>query len=150
MQPLVASTAQTQITYRDRKTNIWGKITDVNESARTRKWTWAGHASRIRENRWTSRITTWKPYEGKGSLQEDGRDFGEPDRPTEHRKSIRWQRKTDISGNNMPNHGTLREHNDDDEDYDSDDADADGDDDDLRHLRIWNKTRTGICHTKIV
>ena len=31
------------------------------------RWTrsWAGHVSRIRENRWTLRITSWKPYERK-------------------------------------------------------------------------------------
>ncbi|KAK2190367.1 hypothetical protein NP493_82g00031 [Ridgeia piscesae] len=52
------------ITYRDRKTNIWvrekTKVTDVIEQVRRRKWTWAGHVSRIRDNRWTLRITTWK------------------------------------------------------------------------------------------
>ena len=55
------------ITYRDRKTNIWvrEKVTDVNEQVRRRKWTWAGYVSKIRDNRWTLRITTWKPYERK-------------------------------------------------------------------------------------
>ena len=55
--------------YRDRKTNIWvrekTKVTDVIEHIRRRKWTWAGHDSRIRDNRWTLRITTWKSYERK-------------------------------------------------------------------------------------
>ena len=54
------------ITYRDRKTNIWvrekTKVTDVIEQVRRRKWTCAVHVSRIRDNRWTRRITTWKPY----------------------------------------------------------------------------------------
>ena len=57
------------ITYRDRKTNIWvrekTKVTDVIEQVRRRKWTWAGHVSRIRDNRWTLRVTNWKPYERK-------------------------------------------------------------------------------------
>ena len=57
------------ITYRDRKTNIWvrekTKFTDVIELVKRRKWTWAGHVSRIRDNRWTLRIITWKPYERK-------------------------------------------------------------------------------------
>ena len=57
------------IIYRDRKTNIWviekTKVTDVIEQVRRRKWTWAEHVSRIRDNRWTSRITTWKTYERK-------------------------------------------------------------------------------------
>ena len=59
------------IIYQDRKTNIWvrekTKVTDVIEQVRGRKWTWAGHVSRTRDNRWTSRITTWKLYEGKRS-----------------------------------------------------------------------------------
>ena len=41
------------------------KVTGVIEQVRRQKWTWAGHVSRIRDNRWTLRITTWKPYEGK-------------------------------------------------------------------------------------
>ena len=45
------------ITYRDRKTNIWErgktKVTDVTEQVRRQKWTWAGHVSRIRDNQWT-------------------------------------------------------------------------------------------------
>ena len=59
------------ITYRDRKTNSWlrekTKVTDVIEQVRRRKWTWAVHVSRIRDNRWTLRITTWKPYKRKRS-----------------------------------------------------------------------------------
>ena len=57
------------VTYRDRKANIWvrekRKVTDVIEQVRRRKWTWAGHVSRKRDNRWALRITTWKPYEKK-------------------------------------------------------------------------------------
>ncbi|MEG7521837.1 MAG: hypothetical protein M3H12_01875, partial [Chromatiales bacterium] len=59
------------ITYRDGKTNIWvremTRVIDIMEQVRRRKWTWAGHISRIRDYRWTSRITTWKPYDGKRS-----------------------------------------------------------------------------------
>ena len=57
------------ITYRDRKTNIWVRkktmVTNVIEQVRRWKWTWAGHVTRIPDNRWTLRITTWKPYEKK-------------------------------------------------------------------------------------
>ena len=57
------------ITYRNRKANIWvrakTKATDVIEQVRIRKWTWAGHVSRIRDNRRTLRIITGKPYEKK-------------------------------------------------------------------------------------
>lgn len=59
------------ITYRDRKTNDWvrekTKVTDVITTVRRLKWTWAGHISRIQDNRWTSRITSWRPYDGKRS-----------------------------------------------------------------------------------
>ena len=48
------------ITYRDRKTNIWvreeTKVTDVIEQVRRRKRTWAGHISGIRDNRWTGEM----------------------------------------------------------------------------------------------
>ena len=56
-------------TYLARKTNIWvkenTKVTDVIEQVRRRKWTWAEHVSRIRDNRWALRITTWKTLERK-------------------------------------------------------------------------------------
>ena len=61
--------SMSNITYQDRKTNIWVRektmVTDVIEQVGRRKWTWTGHVSRIRDNRWTLRITTWKPYEMK-------------------------------------------------------------------------------------
>ena len=71
-----AAAAQTKMergmlnsTYRDRKTNIWvrekAKVTDVFEHVRRRKWTWAGHVTRVRNNRWTLRIITRKPYKRK-------------------------------------------------------------------------------------
>ena len=48
------------------KKNIWvrekSKVTHMIEQVRTWEWTWAGHISWIRDNRWTLRITTWKPY----------------------------------------------------------------------------------------
>ncbi|KAK2167527.1 hypothetical protein NP493_1271g01001 [Ridgeia piscesae] len=57
------------ITYRDRERNICVRekttVTYVIEQVRRRKWTWAGHVSRIRDNRWTLHITNWKPYERK-------------------------------------------------------------------------------------
>ena len=95
------ATAQTKmersmlsITYRDRKTNIWvrkrTKVTDVIEQVKRRKWTWAGHVSRLWDNRWTLRITTWKPYERKiprGRLARRWRD--ELD---DYWKGTTWQR----------------------------------------------------------
>ena len=52
-----------------KKINIWvrekTKVADMIKQVRRRQWTWAGHVSRTRENRWISRITTWKMYEMK-------------------------------------------------------------------------------------
>ena len=106
------------ITYRHRKTNIWvgekTKATDVIEQVKKRKWTWAGHVSRIRDNRWRLRIATWKPYERK-------RHRGRPvrlwrDELDDHWKSTIWQRIAQCSGSSMirpsPNNGTLWLHND--------------------------------------
>ena len=54
------------IKYRDRK-KIWVRektqVTDVIEQVR--RWTGAGHVSRIQDNRCTLCISTWKPYERK-------------------------------------------------------------------------------------
>ena len=49
------------------------QVTNVIEQVRRRNRNWAWHVSRIRDNRWTLRITTWK---GK-YLGEDRRDVGE-------------------------------------------------------------------------
>ena len=57
------------ITYRG------GKHLGKRENTR-RKWTWAEHVRRIRDNRWTLRVTTWKPTKGK-DLEENRRDVGE-------------------------------------------------------------------------
>ncbi|KAK2154453.1 hypothetical protein NP493_2190g00019 [Ridgeia piscesae] len=60
------------ITYRDRKTNIWvrekTKVTDVIEQVRRRKWAWAGHVGRIRDDRWTLSINIWKPRRWRDEL----------------------------------------------------------------------------------
>ena len=46
---------ETNVTHLDRKTNIWARektnITDVIEQVKRRKWTWAEHISRIRNDR---------------------------------------------------------------------------------------------------
>ena len=51
----------------EQKTNIRvrekTKFIDMIEQIRRRKWTWAGHVSRVKDNRWPLRSTTWKPYE---------------------------------------------------------------------------------------
>ena len=29
------------------------------------KWSWTGHTNRLKDDRWTSRVTTWRPYDKK-------------------------------------------------------------------------------------
>ena len=57
------------ITYKDRRTNIWvgerTKVMDIMYTVRKMKWSWAGHINRLKDNRWTSRATTWRPYDRK-------------------------------------------------------------------------------------
>ena len=82
------------ITYQDRKTNIMvrdkTKVTDVIEQVRRRKWTWAGHVSRLRDNRRILHITTWKPYERKRPRGRPARCWrGELD---DYWKGTIWQR----------------------------------------------------------
>ena len=51
------------ITYKDRRTNIWvrdrTKLIDIICTVRKMKWSWAGHINRLKDDRWTSRVTTW-------------------------------------------------------------------------------------------
>ena len=57
------------ITYKDRRTNIWvrerTKLIDIIYTVRKMKWSWAGHINCLKDDRWTSRVTTWRPYDKK-------------------------------------------------------------------------------------
>ncbi len=57
------------ITYKDRNINIcvreMTKVIDIINTVRKMKWSWAGHINRLKDDRWTSRITTWRPYDEK-------------------------------------------------------------------------------------
>ena len=50
------------ITYKDRKTNIWVRertnVIDIIYTVWKMKWSWAGHINRLKVDRWTSRVTT--------------------------------------------------------------------------------------------
>ena len=52
------------IKYKDRRSNIWvrerTKVIDIMYTVRKMKWSWAGHINRLKDNRWTSRVTTWR------------------------------------------------------------------------------------------
>ena len=41
------------------------KVRDIIDVIKTNKWTWAGHVARMRDDRWTSNITDWRPMDGK-------------------------------------------------------------------------------------
>ena len=43
------------------------KIIDVIEYTLKQKWKWAGHISRMKDNRWTKRCTEWQPRREKRS-----------------------------------------------------------------------------------
>ena len=83
------------------KNNIWIKekikVTYVIEKVRRRKWTGTGHVSRIRDNRWTSRITTGNHTKRQG-LEEDRRDDRETklDELDDYWKGTIWQRIAQI------------------------------------------------------
>ena len=70
------ATAQTKmerrmlnITYKDRNTNFWvserAAVIYIINTVRKMKWSWAGHVNRRKDDRWTSRVTTWRPYDRK-------------------------------------------------------------------------------------
>ena len=62
-------TSMLNITYKDRRTNIWVRVRrtviDKINTVRKMKWSWAGHINRLKDNRWTPRVTTWRPYDQK-------------------------------------------------------------------------------------
>ena len=59
------------VTLRDRKRASWireqTRVDDVIGTIKKKKWTWAGHVMRRRDNRWTVRLTEWQPRDGKRS-----------------------------------------------------------------------------------
>ena len=57
------------IAYKDRKINVWvrekTKVIDIISNVRQMKWSWAGHINRLKYDRWTTRVTTWRQYDKK-------------------------------------------------------------------------------------
>ena len=55
--------------HKDIRTNIWvrerKKLIDIIYTVRKMKWSWAGHINRLKDDRWTSRVTHWRPYDKK-------------------------------------------------------------------------------------
>ena len=40
-------------------------VTHLYQTINKMKWSWAGHSSHLKDDRWTSRVTTWRPYDKK-------------------------------------------------------------------------------------
>ncbi len=64
------------ITWKDKKRASWiREQTNVEEILRTiknKKWTWAGHVMRRRDNRWTTRVTELQPRNGRRNQGRQG------------------------------------------------------------------------------
>ncbi|GFN77359.1 endonuclease-reverse transcriptase [Plakobranchus ocellatus] len=43
------------------------QIQDIVDFVAKQKWKWAGHVARLKDNRWTLRVTEWQPRNGKRS-----------------------------------------------------------------------------------
>ena len=41
------------------------KVQDILKKIKSVKWKWAGHLTRVKDNRWTKRLTEWQPRTGK-------------------------------------------------------------------------------------
>ena len=57
------------ITYKNIKTNSCVRertqVVDIISNVRKMKWSWAGQINRLKGNQWTTRVTTWRPYDKK-------------------------------------------------------------------------------------
>ena len=93
------------ITYRDRKTNLWVRsqtnVEDILRSAKEKKWRWAGHVSRMRDNRWTIRMTEWTPRNGKRSRGRPNRRWR--DELDKYWKTTTWGREAQNRNNWIKN-----------------------------------------------
>ena len=51
------------------------KSVTIIQVVKQQKWRWAGHVSRMNDNRWTKRIIDWHPYNEKVEKDKmEGRD----------------------------------------------------------------------------
>ncbi len=57
------------VTWRDKKRASWireqTKVEHIPMTIKKKKWTWAGHIMRRRDNRSTTRVTEWQPRNGR-------------------------------------------------------------------------------------
>ena len=56
------------VSWQNHRKNEWirrkTKVRDIIHVIKARKWTWAGHISRLQDDRWTSQVTDWRPMDG--------------------------------------------------------------------------------------
>ena len=55
------------MTYKDKRTNIWVRertiVIDIIRHVGETKWSWIEQIKRLNDERCTSRVTTWRPYD---------------------------------------------------------------------------------------
>ena len=85
------------ISWKDMKTNVWVRqqtgVKDLLTIIKKAKWRWAGHVSRMKDERWTNKITYWDPMEWR-------RQRGRPttrwrDDLDKYWKSVNWRRNAE-------------------------------------------------------
>ena len=68
--------AMLAITMRDSHSSTWMKaktgVKDKVQVVKKQKWRWAGHIARMKDNRWTKRITDLCPYNDERSKKKKG------------------------------------------------------------------------------
>ena len=79
------------------------QIINIIEDTLKQKWRWAGHITRMKDDRWTKRCTEWQPRRGKRSRRRPSRrwqdDITRKEGTTWNRKATdRGQRKTLMEG----------------------------------------------------
>ena len=48
-----------------------GQKSDIISNVIKTKWSWAGHINPLKNDRWTSSVTTWRPYDKKRRQAEE-------------------------------------------------------------------------------
>ena len=59
------------VSWHDHRTNEWVRcktmVRDIMHVIKARKLSWASHIARIKDNRWTSQVSGWRPMDGSRS-----------------------------------------------------------------------------------
>ena len=116
----VCSTSRTRI-ERPTSGSGRGKSYRYNRQCEKMKLSWAGHINRLKDDRWTSSVTTRRPYDKKRWQVDQPSDGETTWTNTGATQSGTGQHKTGSLGDGMPrpspDHGPLRLPNDDYDDH---------------------------------